>query len=169
MVVLEGETCNIVSYDRKISNKNILGTLWQMTTEDGDTNKVLWASEDKDLLQFVQTIAGPGTVLFIVYSKDYTDYAGFTWLHTIRPGFKSHTGIYIRKKYRGIVSEEACKLCIDFAFKEFDLQYVWGDTIWENSRKLTARLGFEEVAIIPDSILLDGQIYNHYISRIKRG
>jgi RimJ/RimL family protein N-acetyltransferase len=168
MLVLEGDTCSLISYDRILSKKDILHTLWKLTEEDGDSEKILWAFEHKDLTQFIQCVAGIGHLLLIVYTPDYSEIAGFIWFNTIQPGFKANIGVYIRKKYRKQITDEATKLSTDHMFHAFDVQGVWAHTIWDNARKATVRTGFQEVAIIPDSVLLDGKIYNQYISVLKR-
>jgi RimJ/RimL family protein N-acetyltransferase len=168
MVVLEGTNCCIHSYNQKESKKDILYDLWKIMELDGDTDKALWTFEHKDLAQFIQYITDPHIVLFIVYTKDYSEYVGFTWFSDIVPNFKAHSAIYICKKYRKILTDEVSKLSIDFIFSYFNLKELWQHTPWENAHKLSLRLGSTEIAILPNYILINGEPHNYYISRLKR-
>lgn len=169
MTTVTGENCNLMHYVRDEFPQDILATLWKMMVDDGDVDKALWPFEKHDLVQFVQYISDPDQILFIVYNKDFTDCVGLTWFNTVVPDFKAHTAIYIRKKYRKILTDEVSKTSIDFMFNKFNLQELWSHTPWENAYKLSLRLGFVDAAILPNYVRIKGVLTNYYITRLKRG
>src|SRR5208337_718908 len=168
MILLEGANCNLHSYVREESKKDLLYDLWKCMEMDGDSDKLLWAYDKSDLVQFILCFADPNVLFFTVYNKNYSEYVGFVWLHEIKPGFKCHTGIYIRKKYRKQLTDEAGKLILDFAFDKLNLKEIWGHTPWENVRKSGERSGFKEVAVLPNHIIIKGVPHNYYISVLKK-
>ena len=168
MIVLEGTGCSIYNYNRDEFKKDILVDLWKLMEEDGDSDKALWPFEKHDLVQFIQYLSDTHNVLFVVYNKECTDYVGFTWFNEIVPNFKAHTALYIRKKYRKTLTDEASTLSMDFMFNHFSLTELWSHTPWENAHKLALRLGFTEIATLPNYVRLKGVLHNFYISRLKR-
>jgi RimJ/RimL family protein N-acetyltransferase len=169
MVNLEGTNCNIYSYERDSFKPDIFHKLFALMEEDEDSYKVLWPFEYHDLIQFIQCISDPHVLLFIIFTKDYKDFVGFTWFNEVVPHFKAHANLFIRKKYRKILTDEASKLSLDFMFKHFDLKEIWTHTPWENAHKLSLRLGFTETAVLPDYVLVKNEPQNFYISKLKRG
>jgi hypothetical protein len=168
MVILEGANCKIVNYERDSMKKEILYDLWKMMDEDGDLNRVLWSFEKYDLTQFIQYMSDTHNLLFIIYNEDYSEYAGLIWVNEIMPNFKAHTAIYIRKKYRKVLTDEASKLSIDFMFKHFNLNELWSHTPYPNAHKLSLRLGSTEIAILPNYLLIKGVPHDYHISRLSR-
>jgi hypothetical protein len=169
MTGLEGDNCHVVYYTREEFKPDMLVDLYKFSVEDGDLNKTFWGFDKPDLISFMQYFTTPGVVLLVILNKDLTDCVGYTWFTDIAPGFKAHTSIYIRKKYRKQLTDEASKLSIDLVAQQLGITDFWAHTPWKDAYKLSLRLGFKDIVVIPEYVQAIGKIENYYITHLKRG
>jgi len=94
-------------------------------------------------------------VNWINRSADFSFYIGYNELYVDKEGW----------------AEEACRLLIDYGFRNLNLNKIWMELYEFDTRKLslfTEKFGFQKDGMLRDNCFEDGRYYNSYIISLLR-
>ena len=160
--ILTGEHVRIHPWARGCYARDMLYFLWKMMENEGMTNTVFYertSTEDKmpistemDLIEFCHYFSSVSNRLLLIPQHIETqEVMGFAWYDGVILGVSGKGSMFYRKKFWGEMAKEASTLCLKYGFEILGFQKVWGLSPWQASVKHRARLGFKEVAEVPDA------------------
>lgn len=179
--ILTGERVKIWPWARGFYARDMLYWLWRMMEGERMTDVVFYKkttlmapppiSTHMDLVEFIQffTLSSGSRLLLIPRVKDTEEVIGFSWYDDVVLGDSASASMFYRKKFWGEVAQEATLLGLRYGFEILKLQKVWGYSPWKASVAHRGRVGFREIAEVPEAITdTQGKTRTLYIACLKK-
>ena len=161
--ILTGELVKLWPWARGYYKRDLLYFLWKMMEEERMTDTIFYAktsskddtpvSTHMDLIDFIAYFAGSERLLLIPTSLATGEIIGFSWYDGAVLGEYALGSMFYRKKFWGEVAKEATQLALRYGFEICGFKKVWGHSPWMASVKHRARVGFTEMAELPDAVV----------------
>lgn len=163
--ILTGKEVKIWPWARGYYPRDVLFFLWRMMEQEGMTETVFYAqtsttektpvSTHMDLIEFVHFFADSQhcRLLLIPMHQQSGEMVGFQWYDNVVMGQSALGNMFYRRKFWGDVGHEATYLALKYAFEILQLKKVWGQSPWKASVAHRGRLGFEEIAEVPEAVV----------------
>lgn len=173
---LNGKLCRLFPYVRGHYGRNVLYNLWSLMEEDGGSEMTFHGMPEGnhlpitikgDLTDFVRYMSDPARILLMVQTKD-EELAGFIWFDDYVPMFKASCNIFIAKKFRGEMVDEASWIALSYMFDFYHVEAIWAVTPWSSASNHALSLGFEMISVLPEFELYKGKLNDMRILRMTK-
>lgn len=166
-------------YCRGYVSRDILYHCWQMVEREGATDRLFYnqrlsaehtpLSTRGDLVEFVKLFESDifYRPLLIIIAND-TDLAGLFWFDDLVHGNRAFASVFYRRRYWGAFARQASMEALRYGFETFDLDSIWAASPFKTAVNHAKSLGFQMVASIPESVMIDSVPHAIEILRLKK-
>ncbi len=173
---LKGDLVSLWPYVHGYYARDLPYQIWALMEKDDATKYVFYEYQNGatpvpikgDLASFMAYVSDPQKIILVVQDNETAEIAGMIWFDTFIPRYRCNSGFWMRRRFWGHRTREACRIALDYVFNNIGVQAVWGFTPWLTSVKTTNALGFTYVCSLPDYALLDGKPADIHISCLRK-
>ena len=173
---LEGELVSLWPYAHGYYARDLPYQIWALIEKDDAAKYIFYEYQEGpepisikgDLATFIAYLSDPQKIILVVEDNETKGIAGMIWFDSFIPNYRCHSGFWMRRRFWGHRTREACRIALDYIFNKINVQSVWGFTPWQTSLKTQTALGFTYVVSLPDYVLIDGRPNDMHISYLRK-
>lgn len=174
---LTGQHVRLWPYVRGLYPRDLPYRLWAMLEAEGGGETLFYGQVTPqtevdtrgDLLEFCRSFdPSAGRYLLTVEAIATGELAGLWWFDDYVPKARACINVWMRRRYWGEPTQEACRLAIGYGFAVLDIPAIWAFTPWPMAQALAVRAGFTHVATLPGFVPIKGTLRDVQVYRLPK-